>query len=318
MSKIARVCKQCGKEFFVWLYKIQEGKGTFCSRDCKIQNQTRHVSKICLVCQKSFLSKPSRNTQFCSYACQGQSRQKRVQVNCQLCNKSFHTPQFRLQNQRGKFCSRNCHNRSLQKTIEKNCQYCQKFFHVTPSVLRQGGGRCCSLPCRDALNTLNAQPIESRMEQYIDRTSSPNGCWIWTGARDSAGYGTVFLRMKQNDSKKSRKKDQDRAHRLMWIRNFGPIPEGIFVCHRCDNPPCCNPEHLFLGSPADNNLDSVIKGRKPKGERSWNARLTGSQVREIRMLRQKGHPLHFLAKQFGVKRTTISSIVHRRTWKHID
>lgn len=95
-----------------------------------------------------------------------------------------------------------------------------------------------------------------------------------------------------------------RAHRVSWVLHRGPIPEGLFVCHTCDNPPCCNPEHLFLGTAKDNKDDSVAKNRHAFGERSGNAILTDAQVREV-MERYKPGKAARLAKEYGVTSTCI-------------
>lgn len=96
---------------------------------------------------------------------------------------------------------------------------------------------------------------------------APNACWEWQGARDSFGYGQA----------------REATHRTAWALTHGPIPSGMCVCHRCDNPPCCNPDHLFLGTRADNNRDRHAKGRSAnleRGERHPQAGLTAAKVSE--------------------------------------
>lgn len=104
-------------------------------------------------------------------------------------------------------------------------------------------------------------------------------CWPFMGARNQGGYGSF-------SSPSYQKTRNIGAHRFAYQLFVGSIPEGLFVLHRCDNPPCCNPKHLFLGTNRDNIVDSIKKGRKIpaplKGSRHWNARLTNEQVVEIR------------------------------------
>jgi hypothetical protein len=91
------------------------------------------------------------------------------------------------------------------------------------------------------------------------KVNPDTGCWEWQGPRLKAGYGTCTV--------KSRKEEGERhclTHRAMWNAVHGEIPGGMFVCHTCDNPPCCNPEHLFLGKPKDNTADMIRKGRYRK------------------------------------------------------
>lgn len=126
------------------------------------------------------------------------------------------------------------------------------------------------------------------------------------------------------------------AHRVAWELERGPIPPGMCVLHRCDNPPCCNPEHLWLGTNADNMADRDAKGRgargdrngvrlhpeihiasRPRGERNGSAKLTGSQVGEIRAWVGRGFTRAAVAKEYGVSRTTVSQIVSGLLWRAV-
>lgn len=103
---------------------------------------------------------------------------------------------------------------------------------------------------------------------------------------------------------------QTYAHRKAWMDHYGPIPKGMHVCHRCDNPRCVNIDHLFLGTPSDNMRDMIAKGRKPKTIR----KLTPIKVKAIRGLKANNH---VVAALFGIAPCTVGQIRSRRCWKHI-
>lgn len=138
----------------------------------------------------------------------------------------------------------------------------------------------------------------------------PDGCWVWTASRLRAGgYGQFNLNGIPT-----------RAHRLSWEMHNGPIPAGLQVCHTCDNPPCVNPAHLFLGTIKENAHDRDRKGRTHPGwvpgSRNGGAKLTEAQVAEIRE-RASGATHKALALEFGVSRTLIGLIVNRKQWRHV-
>lgn len=141
-----------------------------------------------------------------------------------------------------------------------------------------------------------------------------DSCWSWVGAVSSRDdpYGTIYVGPGQG---------RDKAHRVSWSLHFGAVPGGLCVLHKCDNPPCTNPKHLFLGTNLDNIADKVSKGRQrnaPKiGEDNHYAKLTEVDVLEIRRLLAAGALGKDLAAQFDVDTTTISSIRNADSWKHI-
>jgi hypothetical protein len=99
---------------------------------------------------------------------------------------------------------------------------------------------------------------------------------------------------------------------------FGPIPEGVEVRHGCDNPPCCNPDHLSLGTHLDNGADMVIRGRSVYGQRQHGAKLTDEKVREIRERYAQGDiPQRELGEEYGVTQSHISFIIRKKAWRHV-
>lgn len=148
------------------------------------------------------------------------------------------------------------------------------------------------------------QDVGKRFWSYVD-IKSPDECWEWIGAVSRMGYG-VF----------GHRHDYIPAHRMAWELSYGPIPNDMCVCHECDNKKCENPDHLFLGTLADNMADKVKKGRQSRGESSGNAKLTDSQILEIREL-SKTHTPKQLATMFNVNTSHIWRITSRVSWKHI-
>lgn len=145
-----------------------------------------------------------------------------------------------------------------------------------------------------------------RFWSKVDRPT-PDGCWIWTAARTEHEYG-VFA----PDWRRTKK-----AHRVSWERFIGPIPNGLWVLHRCDNPPCVNPSHLFLGTRADNIQDMMQKGRAPYGEKAFGAKLDESDVYRIRSLAAFGETQLAISRRFGISRPQVAKIVQRRRWPHL-
>lgn len=138
-----------------------------------------------------------------------------------------------------------------------------------------------------------------------------DGCWLWQGAIVGHGYGQ-FVR-----------NGREQAHRVAWeLANRRRVPEGMYVLHRCDNPPCVRPSHLFLGSQSDNITDCVAKGRHgarrwperiPRGDRHGKAKLTEERVRDIRTASPKVSARE-LAERYGVTPTHIRSIRRGEGW----
>jgi hypothetical protein len=146
-------------------------------------------------------------------------------------------------------------------------------------------------------------------ERFLSHTNKngENGCWNWTGALYQNGYGVFTYRYRAV-----------KVHRYSYRLYRGQIPEGLEVCHTCDNKKCVNPEHLFLGTQQDNMTDMVNKGRSLTGEKGTNTKLTWEQVREIRKLYKTGkHSQYTLADLFNVSRSNIKFILNNKTWKEV-
>lgn len=162
--------------------------------------------------------------------------------------------------------------------------------------------------------------LEDRFWAKVDK-GTPNECWVWTGCKGSRPFAYGYLG-KYVDGKWKRVN----AAKISWeIFHNKRQPEGTCICHTCDNPPCVRPDHLYLGDKQTNARDCVNRGRRnsPKGENTWDAKLTWEKVREIRNLYssrggsyRKGRVSErTLAKQFNVSRIAIRKVLSHQTWK---
>jgi len=150
-----------------------------------------------------------------------------------------------------------------------------------------------------------------RFWRQVDRSGGPDACWPYLGTKTDKGYGVFRI-----DSKPGGRLG---AHRFALQQALGrDISDGSFACHRCDNPSCCNPAHLFEGTQVDNMADMKRKGRAPDPRRIGGPRtLTEDQVREIRSRCERGEKHQEIADAFGVTRTLITQIRSRRKWAHV-
>jgi len=133
-------------------------------------------------------------------------------------------------------------------------------------------------------------------------------CWKWHGATTQFGYGQIKSAQKKYG-----------AHRVSWELHYGPIANGLLVCHKCDNPPCTNPKHLFLGTAADNSADCRLKGRRKaprplRGESNPRAKLT---VADVISIRNDPRSQPKIAKDYGVSHILIGKIKRREAWRHV-
>lgn len=175
----------------------------------------------------------------------------------------------------------------------KTCERCGCEFDARP----WNAGRFCSRKCLWALTP------EQRFAAKVTKQS--DGCWIYTGNTHPVnGYGSFGVAAG----------NVRLAHRYAYELAYGPIPTGLQVCHRCDVRLCVNPEHLFLGTAADNQADKVAKGRQLKGEDAGMAVLTEADVISIRAA--SGRQID-IARRFGISRANVSLIRSRKAWAHV-
>lgn len=151
------------------------------------------------------------------------------------------------------------------------------------------------------------ESLKNKLFSTTNISAGPDGCWPWIAGKGIGGYGRIRVGSKTRY-----------AHRVSFEMHCGPIPNGMFVCHSCDNPSCINPKHLFLGTPAENMADRDAKGRQAhqRGEINPLAKLTEADVLAIRSA--KGRLQRELAAQYGVSRGHISFIRTGRKWRHLD
>jgi hypothetical protein len=148
-------------------------------------------------------------------------------------------------------------------------------------------------------------------DKFVRRDA--DGCWRWTGGTSGAkagGHGQFWFGNRMV-----------RAHRVAWELATGKSPGAMCVCHRCDNPLCVNPDHLFLGTQTDNIADMVAKGRQQRvprpGEANTQARLTDDDVRQIRAANDAGEGRHAIAARYGISPNHAYRIATRRNWAHV-
>lgn len=187
-------------------------------------------------------------------------------------------------------------------------------------------------------------PVAVRLDSRLDKTGGDDACWPFIGCRNEQGYGKIRINGRSM-----------RAHRVAWELSYGKLESDLFVCHKCDNPPCCNPSHLFIGTPQDNASDMVKKGRHlinpkhlPFGDAHWSRRypekvkrgmahplkknpllaahgesagltkMTNESVIESRREFELGvATISHLAKKHRITYTAMYNIIHRKTWRYI-
>lgn len=186
----------------------------------------------------------------------------------------------RYEKNKGHECSVNtCQKEAVSKSFCIN--HYQKFLrHGTPTPVKK-------------------KKIWS-LDQIKENIICVDGCWEWRGGRDCAGYGKLTSNGKSWP-----------VHRYVFgLVNNLDVPRSLYVCHTCDNPSCCNPEHLFLGTPEQNSHDSCRKWRRPR-------KFTDEQIKEIREKYRAGSSLTAIAKIYEVDRKLIYNIINRNIYKYV-
>jgi hypothetical protein len=249
----------------------------------------------------------------------------RLSFACGICQKPYRRSPSHVKLHKSKFCSRACQGISKRRSVELTCAQCGTGFSLAPGDAKKRARAksvYCSRRCM-GLGKRTPWTAEKNFWPNVSVVDDDTSCWEYQ-RRNAAGYGVVKVNGRQQ-----------MAHRASWRVHFGPIPEGLFVCHRCDNPPCVRPDHLFLGTAADNSADMVAKGRSytPSGDDHYSRRspeklrrgnaaprsiLNEDQVRLIRQQYADSKPsMRVLGEQYGVCAATIGAVVRRTTWGHL-
>lgn len=205
----------------------------------------------------------------------------------------------------------NLTTRQSSEEIPYGYCYCgcgQKTKIATRSNTRDGKVKGHPLKYLQGHNHARRYPT---IADHLRAGYNPGGvdeCWGWQEASDKQGYGRLYFRRKLYA-----------AHRVAWmVANSTDIPSGMYVCHSCDNPSCVNPDHLWLGTDADNLADKINKGRQARGERVLSAKLTEADIPEIFRLRQQGLFYREIAKRFNVTTGHIGDVLKRKVWAHVE
>ena len=175
---------------------------------------------------------------------------------------------------------------TLAGIVIRKCPGCSRDFQAT-----NPNQKYCSWPCC--------------IWSGVDRSGGIDACWPWARGKSKAGYGIAGGKVRGVP-----------AHRAAFMRVCGPVWPPFVVCHSCDNPICCNPRHLFLGTRSDNNADKVRKGRQAFLKGSSNGASILREWQVARILKSSATQA-VLAERFGVSKQTISAIKTRVHWKHV-
>jgi hypothetical protein len=241
-----------------------------------------------------------------------------IDIQCAFCKNNFSSQWAPSWNRPSpKYCSQRCMSEGFERKANNVCETCKKEFVTRPSETRK---YCClkcfkrptSYPNRKKQYsfwaTANEEEKISRYKEMFDRkVIKRDGCWGWRNPAGSSGYGYLGPNGYVVN-----------AHRLSWIIHNGPIPENLWVLHKCNNPICSNPDHLYLGTPKDNTRDMILAGRSNRNmQSSKNAKLTLEQAKEIKILLATTDLSQYeIAKKFNVGRGTVQDIKRNKMWRN--
>lgn len=195
--------------------------------------------------------------------------------------------------------------------FKRNCDYCGMYYEGY-------GAKYCSPKCATQINNRNPEKIEKivkvtsktleqRYWEKVIKGKDINDCWKWKATKSEFGYGYM-----------NHKKKTLMAHRASYMIHYGKIKEGLSVLHKCDNPECSNPLHLFLGTQTENMQDMMEKKRYPNGSNHPKSKITEEEVMRIKNLRVEGNTYKEIAKIMKVDYSNVRNILSGNTWKHIE
>lgn len=245
-----------------------------------------------------------------------------IKNNCKICNKEyFHKPSKK----NSKYCSRLCANKAIgiSRRVElskQTCLTCSKEFEYY--YWDQPNAKFCSTKCKGDYPKWERKTdeekraiIQQKYNQFV--VKNENGCWGWRGTKINNGYGIIRYGCREHSY-------EILAHRASWILNYGQIPKGMFILHKCDNPECSKISDLFLGTQMDNCRDMIKKGRAATktyfktGIIPANRRFNESEIKEIREKIKNGMGSYRLGKEYKVDKSTILDIKNNITYREIQ
>lgn len=284
----------------------------YCSSLCRVESSKKQIKISCISCNNLFSEFPSvikaGGGKYCSMNCANNHRRKHL--TCKNCNVEFMRYAAEANKSKSHYCSKECGAKHRNHLI--NCEQCGKEFHVYLSGI-QRGTKYCSQSCAGKMNykdkpCFHNDTPQERFFKGISDQNHPNGCWIWDGLRNKAGYGRI--RLKYSDKT---------CHRYSWELHNGLIPKDKIVCHHCDVTSCVNPSHLYLGTHQDNANDrsNRNRGRDQAGSKHNMAKLTEAQVLQIKEKLINGATANQIMGEYSVSRMTVSNIKLSKSWKHI-